>query len=59
MRQSRIRDELLFYDLMEESNSIEELNDTIEYLTDCFRAAICDICDDKNWNYSDICADIM
>ena len=59
MRQSRIRDELLFYDLMEESNSIEELNDTIEYLTDCFIAAMYGICYDKNWNYSEICADIM
>ena len=49
----------MFYELMDEANSIEELNDTIEYLTDCFRAAIYDICDDMNWDSSDICADIM
>ena len=51
MRQSYIRDELMFYELMDESNSIEELNDTIEYLTDCFRAAILDICDDKKLGF--------
>jgi len=59
IRNSHIRDSLLFYELLEESESMQELNKNIDKLVDAFRSGICDLCDDKGWDSSDIESDIM
>lgn len=59
VRFNPIRDSLLFYELMEESENVSELNKTIENLVDAFRCGICDLCDDNGWDYFDVDSVIM
>lgn len=59
VRYNPIRDSLLFYELLEESEDISELNSTIENLVDAFRTGIMDLCSDNGWDYSDTDSDIM
>lgn len=54
-----IRDSLLFCDLLECSENVEELSENADYLLDQLRTAIMDLCSDNDWAYEDIESDAM
>lgn len=55
----RLRTELLFYDLLEESDDINDLNDNIDFLIDCMRMSVLDLCSDNEWDCYSLDNDLM
>lgn len=47
------RDSLMMYELLDESENIEEMNVSVEHLVDAFNMAIYDLCLDNDWDYSE------
>ena len=54
MKRDWVRDSLIAYELIEDSDSIEDMNENIRYWIDLLRNAAYDLCMDNEWDESEI-----
>lgn len=49
-----LNDNVMFLDLLDGVESVEELSQQVEELADALNIAVCDICDDNGWDMSKV-----
>lgn len=50
-----MRLEIELYELLDPSTNIDELNDNIKFVAECFRTAAYDVCTDNGYDFEELC----
>lgn len=49
-----LKREIMFYDLLTESETIDELNRNVDFLLECMRRSMLDVCNDNGFDESEL-----